>query len=228
MIRTRAIAIASLLLLWGGVAPQTLAQTSPANRDILFRTKRYVVQIYWRSDRPYMTVSHNGGRVIANAPAQVAPRRGSGDLWITYTYQSGDYLANVRVDASGRGMIEVMLDGKVIAEEYATNPPAKQQSGQITGQINQKPSDSIVLAFQTDDYVVKVYRQPNGLYLNLYNRKSAATELNRVAVKQMNTSKGTIYRYEGDSTVRISEDGSGQRSLIILRDNQFQYRGVGY
>jgi hypothetical protein len=203
-----------------------LAQTLPANRqDVFFRTRRYVVQVYWKGDVPYMTVSNNGFRVIANQRAQQLSSRGPRDPWTTYATNSGNYQAYVRVAANGQAMIEVTLDRVAIAKEYALTPTAA-KNPDLAGSSSQQRAT--LMAFQTDEYAVNVYQQQGQTYLNLYNRKSKKTEFNQVPVQRRTTAETTIYQYDGDSTIQARETVRGQRSLYILRDNQIQYRGDGY
>ncbi len=201
-----------------------LAQTAETEQlPILFRTKRYVVEIIWRRGQPLMSVSNNGFRVIVNAPAQVLPARGINDQWTTYTANSGDYTAIVRVGVGGERMIEVSQAGQRIVQEYATSPPQQQPDRSIQNQ-----QDTTLLSFQTGEYAVRVYRQKNKLYMNLYNQSKGVAELNQVPVKRVESSEGTVYRYDGKVTVQAREDYRGNRILLILQNNQIQYRGDGY
>jgi hypothetical protein len=64
--------------------------------------------------------------------------------------------------------------------------------------------------------------------MNLYNRKQDVTELKQVPVTRVESSEGTIYRYDGVATVQARENYRGERVLLILQNNQIQYRGDGY
>ncbi|MGC8711259.1 MAG: hypothetical protein ACP5RH_02600 [Leptodesmis sp.] len=213
----------------GLVEPPAIAQTELAQtveteqRPILFRTKRYVVEIIWRRGQPLMSVSNNGFRVIVNAPARILSARGINDQWTTYTANSGDYTAIVRVGAGGERMIEVSQVGQRIVQEYATT--ALQQQPDRPAPLQQ---DATLLSFQTGEYAVRVYRQKNRLYMNLYNQSKGVTELKQVPVVRVESSAGTTYRYDGKATVQVREDYRGQRVLLILQNNQIQYRGDGY
>jgi hypothetical protein len=203
---------------------QTPPLTAPNsdNPPLFFRTTSYRVEIIWRRERPYMTVSQNGWRVIVDVPAKVTPPRGDNDAWTSYICASGDYAAIVRVGSTGEGVIEVRRSGQRITQEYALPSPQK-----TSIQPEQNLTDGTALVFVTERYAVHVYRQKGGLYMNLYNQQSKVTELKRVPVKQVNMSEGRVYRYEGDATVQAREDFKGRRTLLILRDNEIQYRGEG-
>lgn len=206
------------------IAQTELTQTvETEQRPILFRTKRYVVGIIWRQGQPLMSVSNNGFRVIVGVPAKISPLRGSNDQWITYTAVSGDYTAIVRVGAGGERMIEVRQVGQRIVQEYATSPPQ-----QTLDRSTQNQRDATLLNFQTEEYVVRVYRQKSDLYMNLYNKKRSVTELKQVPVTRVESSEATIYRYDGKATVQAREDYRGERVLLILQNNQIQYRSDGY
>ncbi|MGQ9871073.1 MAG: hypothetical protein ACUVQO_09785 [Leptodesmis sp.] len=209
------------------VEPPAIAQTqltqTTEQTAILFRTKRYVVEIIWRRGQPLMSVSNNGFRVIVNAPARILPARGMNDQWTTYTANSGDYTAIVRVGAGGKRMIEVSQVGRRIVQEYAIAAPQQQPDRPASSQ-----QDATLLSFQTGEYAVRVYRQKDKLYMNLYNQSKGVTELKQVPVTRVESSEGTIYRYDGKATVQAREDYRGQRVLLILQNNQIQYRGDGY
>lgn len=193
-------------------------------QPILFRTKRYAVRIIWRQGQPLMSVSNNGFRVIVNTPARISPSRGSNDQWTTYTAASGDYTAIVRIGAGGERMIEVSQAGQRLVQEYAMFPSQPVPDDRRS----QTQQDATLLSFQTGEYAVRVYRQKNGLYMNLFNQSQGVTELKQVPVTQVESSEGTIYRYDGKATVQAREDYRGQRVLLILQNNQIQYRGDGY
>lgn len=211
------------------VAVSAIAQTELAQRaetdqqPILFRTKHYVVEIIWRRGQPLMSVSNNGFRVMVNAPARILSTRGMNDQWTTYTANSGDYTATVRVGAGGERVIEVNQVGQRIVQEYGTAPPQQRPDRSA---IN--PQDATLLSFQTGEYAVRVYRKRNDLYMNLYNKSKGVTELKQVTVTRAESSEGTIFRYDGKATVQAREDYRGQRVLLILQNNQIQYRGDGY
>lgn len=195
-----------------------LAQDNPA---IAFRTKSYRVQIFWRGNQPLMTVSHNASVVLNNCRARTSASRGAADTWTTYTCSSGDYQAIVRLGAGGEAAIAVTLSGARLTEEYATFPVRKPPQPTSL-------KDGTVLAFETKDYAVNVYRQKGELWMNLYNKKSATTELKQVPVKLTNTTGGSVYQHEGEATVQARENVRGERSLYILQDNQIKYRAEGY
>lgn len=206
------------------IAQTGLTQTAETKqRPILFQTKHYVIKMIWRQGRPLMSVSNNGFRIIVSVPARVSPPRGSNDQWTTYTAVSGNYTAIVRVGAGGERMIEVRQVGRRTVQEYATSP--LQQPRDLSTQ-NQR--DATLLNFQTGEYVVRVYRQKNDLYMNLYNKKREVTELKQVPVTRVESSEATIYRYDGKATVQAREDYRGERVLLILQNNQVQYRSDGY
>jgi len=212
----------------GAIAPTELAQLLPPDpAPILFRTNRYVVEIIWRRGQPYMSVSHNGFRVLVNMPARTAPPRGGNDQWTTYTANSADYTAIVRVAATGERVIEVRQVGQKIVQEYATFPPAQQPGRSTLSQPVSKKEETL-LDFQTREYAVRVYRQKQDLYMNLYNKAKAVTELKQVPVTRVESSEATIYRYDGAATIQAREDYRGQRVLLILKNNGIQYRGDGY
>lgn len=208
----------------GSVPIPVLAQPRPVSatndQNVLFRTKSYVAQIIWRAGVPYMSVSHNGWRVLANVRADVLPMRGLADQWTTYAAVSGDYMAYVRVGPTGEAEIEVTQSRRRLTEEYATVAPRKHSL-----QVRTAQRTNNVLAFETLDYVVRVFRQDGNLWMNLYNKKTEATDLKQVPVTLMNTSNGVIYRHDGVATFQAREDVQGRRSLLILRDNAIQYRG---
>lgn len=205
------------------IAQMKLAQTLESEqRPILFRTKRYVVEIIWRQGQPLMSVSNNGFRVIVKAPARILPPRGSNDQWTAYTANSGDYAAIVRVGAGGERMIEVTQVGQRLVQEYATSPPPQPD------RPPQNQRDGTLLRFQTEEYGVRVYRQKQDLYMNLYNRSKGVIELKQVPVTRVESSAGTIYRHDGKVTVQAREDYRGERVLLILQNNQIKYRGDGY
>jgi hypothetical protein len=224
------VGILSAVLGVGGLAElPTIAQTKLVQTveteqpPLLFRTKRYVVEIIWRRGQPLMSVSNNGFRVIVNSPARILSARGINDQWTTYTANSGDYTAIVRVGAGGERMIEVSQVGQTIVQEYATAPPQQKFDRPPLTQ-----PDATLLSFQTGEYAVRVYRQKNKLYMNLYNQSKGVTELKQVPVTRVENSEGTIYRYDGKATVQAREDYRGQRVLLILQNNQIHYRGDGY
>ncbi len=214
-----------LTLAIGGVAPDCLrAQPRPVNgtnsQNVLFRTKRYVAQIIWRAGVPYMTVSNNGWRVLADVRAEVLPGRGATDEWTTYRAVSGDYLAYVRVSPTGAGAIEITQAGRRVTEEYTAIAPRSQPPPDSTVQRTTN-----ILAFETVEYAVRVFRQAGNLYMNLHNKQTDRTDLQQVPVTRVQPSNGVIYRHDGASTVQAREDVQGRRSLLILRDNAIQYRG---
>jgi hypothetical protein len=198
--------------------PRLVAATNYQN--VLFRTKSYVAQIIWRAGVPYMSVSNNGWRVLADVRAEVLPARGLADQWTTYAAVSGDYMAYVRVSSTGEAAIEVTQSGRRLTEEYATIAPRQQPLQASTAQRTNN-----ILTFETLDYVVRVFRQEGNLWMNLHNKKTETTELKQVPVTLVNTSNGVIYRHDGSATFQAREDVQGRRSLLILRDNAIQYRG---
>ncbi len=220
--------IASLLICAGGsslssaiAAPKTIAQTPSSAQPIFFRTKSYGVQIIWRGGRPYLTVSNNGWRVLANSPAAVSPQSAVSDRWTTYLSRSGDYRVAVQVGPGGAGAIEVSLEGGRIAREIALFPPPRPD------QAPRQLKDGTILEFQTPDYAVRVYQQKGKPYLNLYEIKNARVTLNQVPVMLSERSEGTVYQYDGETTVQAREDSRGRRSLWMMKDNQIIYRGEG-
>ncbi len=225
----------------GAIAPSTLhAQpTPPPVRDpnvtdrpapslgddpqnILFRTRQYVAQIIWRRGIPYMTVSQNGWRVLADVRSRVLSTRGTNDPWTSYTAVSGDYRAVVRVNPSGIAAIEVWLGNQRIAEEYATAQLPKPRPAPSS-----PTAEGTVLGFDTPEFTVRILRQQGNLLMNLYDRKTQQVTLRAVPVRMIQTSRATVYQYDGEATVQVREDVRGQRSLLILRDNAIQYRGEG-
>lgn len=214
------------LLLWGlgvGSVPacaQPRAGLEDASQTVLFRTKSYVAQIIWRRGIPYLSVSYNGWRVLADVRAAVLPSRGVGDRWTTYTAAAGDYQVYVRVGATGGAAIEVTQAGRRLREEYAIAPRR-----QLLPQPGLAQPDNTVLRFETSNYVVRVFRQQGELWMNLYNKATATTDLRQVPVTFVNTSDGMVYRHNGAATIQAREDTSGRRSLLIIRDNAIQYRG---
>lgn len=203
---------------------QTLEQQDETNQTIYFRTKSYRVQIIWRKGTPYMSVSNNGWQVLVDTPAKIAPKRGDKDPWTTYVAASGDYTAQVRVGPAGQSAIEVSLAGKRVTEETAmfSLPQLAKQAPEV------KPRDEVLLAFQTKEYAVRVYRRTGNLFMNLYDRRTAKTQLRQVPVTMTNTTSSLVYRYDGDMSVQARESVEGERSLLIIRDNAIQYRGVGF
>jgi len=209
------------------IAPQSASApmrqgTANPNQNVFFRTKSYGVQIIWRAGVPFMTVSNNGFRVLVDARAEVMPARGSADSWTTYTARSGDYAANVRVSPSGQGAIEVTLGGNRLTQEYAISAPRQQPQPKTT------LKDGTLLAFETAQYAVRVFRREDKLLMNLYNKQTAKTDLQQVPITAVNTSEGMVYRYDGQSTIQAREDIRGGRSLLIIRDNAIQYRGEAF
>ncbi|MDX2230298.1 MAG: hypothetical protein NW220_11715 [Leptolyngbyaceae cyanobacterium bins.349] len=216
--------IAPLKLATQAQRPPTLDMTPvDINPNVFFRTQSYVAQIIWRRGIPYMTVSNNGWRVLADVRAQVLPARGIADSWTTYTAISGDYLASVRISATGQGAIAVTQAGRRVTEEYA-----KTTSRQKSIPLQTAPQASTLMAFETPDYAVRVFQQQGKVWMNLYNKNTAALDLSQVPVTLVNTSGATVYRHDGASTIQAREDVRGGRSLLILRDNAIQYRGEAF
>jgi len=228
MVNRHSLLSLSLMLFLGSVgmtAYPVLAQLNPptlgdTSQNVLFRTKSYVAQIIWRRGIPYMTVSNNGWRVLSDVRAQVLPPRGVGDRWTTYTAVSGDYMAYVRVSPDGEGAIEITQSGERVREEYATAFIPKPPTAKTVIQ-----RDTTLLAFETLEYRVRVFRQKGDLFMNLYNKKKETTDLQQVPVTMVNTSNGVVYRHDGPATVQAREDAQGRRLLLIIRDNAIQYRG---
>lgn len=192
-------------------------------RPILVRTKHYVVEITWRRGQPLMSVIKNGFHIIINTPAQFFPTRGINDQGTIYIANSGDCRATLRVGTGGESMIEVKQVGQKAVQEYVASLPQQRPDRPAQDQ-----HDATLLNFQTEKYTVRVYRQKNNLYMNLYNQSKRVTELKQVPVTQVESNEGTVYRYDGKATVQAREDYGGQRVLLILQNNQIQYRGDGY
>jgi hypothetical protein len=218
------------------IAPVTQAQPLPPDSaPILFRTKNYAVEIFWRRGQPYLSVSNNGFGVIVDRPARIASARGVKDRWTTYTVNSADYRAIVRLGPTGERVIEIQQVGQRIVQEYATFPPAhppavpaSDSASTPTSTPGRRQKEITLLGFQTRDYAVRVFRQEEDLYMNLYNKTQQVTELKRVPVTRVENSTGTVYRHDGNATVQAREDYRGQRVLLILKNNEIQYRGDGY
>jgi hypothetical protein len=210
------------------IAPHSLAQSTQSDpAPILFRTKRYVVEIFWRRGQPYMSVSNNGFRVIANRPVRTLEPRGVNDQWTTFTANSADYTALVRVAPTGERMIEVRQVRQRIVQEYATFPVIQPPAPTPTNPPADQREETL-LSFQTREYAVRVYRQKQELYMNLFNKNNGLTELKRVPVTRVESSDATIYRYDGAATIKAREDYRGQRVLMMMKNNGIQYRGDGY
>lgn len=221
----------TLVSLWAGMG-QAISQTSKlvpvergvdTSRNVFFRTKSYVVQIVWRAEVPYMTVSSNGFRVLVDARSHVVPARGSADNWTTYAALSGDYRANVRVSPTGQRAIEITLGNNRLKQEYAIGALGRQPTLPKTA-----AKDGTLLAFETAEYVVRIFKQQERLLLNLYNKQTAKTDVSQALVVVTNTSEGTVYRHDGQATIQAREDLRGGRSLLIMRDNAIQYRGEAF
>ena len=170
-----------------------------------------------------MSVSNNGWRVLSDVRATVLPQRGVADSWTTYVGVSGDYLAYVRVRPTGEAAIEVTLAGRQVTEEYAQMPAPKPPVSTPS-----RSPENTVLTLETLEYAVRVFQQQDGLFMNLYNKKTATTDLKRVPVTLVNTSDGKVYRHDGQATIQAREDVRGRRSLLIIRDNAIQYRGEAF
>jgi hypothetical protein len=229
MRKTSVLITVSLLMLLGpGAIVPSLAQPLPriqeseTTQNVLFRTKNYVAQIIWRRGIPYMSVSNNGWRVLSDVRATVLPQRGVADSWTTYVGVSGDYLAYVRVRPPGEAAIAVTLAGRRVTEEYAQAPAPKRSIRATT------TPENTIFALETLEYAVRVFQQQNGLFMNLYNKKTETVDLKRVPVTLVNTSDAKIYRHDGNSTIQAREDVRGRRSLVIIRDNAIQYRGEAF
>lgn len=92
----------------------------------------------------------------------------------------------------------------------------------------QRPIENVV-AFQTEEYTVRIVRLSDQLYMNVYNRRTDRVELNRQLVRAANSDEGTTYinllgsrRYRAS----VSADG-GYRLVISLGDRLAVYDQVG-
>lgn len=93
----------------------------------------------------------------------------------------------------------------------------------------QRPIENVV-AFQTDDYTVRVVRLSEQLYMNVYNRRTDRVELNRELVRSFNSEEGTTYtNLLGQRLYRsiVLPDGT-YRLVIRFGSRLVVYDQVGY
>jgi uncharacterized lipoprotein YbaY/heat shock protein HslJ len=69
--------------------------------------------------------------------------------------------------------------------------------------------------FHAGDYAVRVFRQGDGLTMNLFNTQTNTLELNGAAVSREPNPEGTDFTYRGDRTVKVFVSHRSNQQLVI-------------
>lgn len=79
-----------------------------------------------------------------------------------------------------------------------------------------------VLTFQTNNYIVRVFRRTDQYYMNVYNKKTSGESLHAAPVIVANSHEGIDYMHKGEITFIAFESRKGGRQLMILGGGQPQ------
>jgi hypothetical protein len=82
-------------------------------------------------------------------------------------------------------------------------------------QNNTSDAKDTIMAFQTQNHAVRVFRQNGQFWVNLYNKRTQVTELNSAPVTVESASGGTAYLYKGEMAVRVFAANDGAQLLEI-------------
>ncbi|MBZ8181636.1 hypothetical protein [Oscillatoria salina] len=111
----------------------------------------------------------------------------------------------------------VTLDGNIISFETQTNPNPN------------SPEERTVLAFQTDEYAVRVYHQQGQLRMNVYDKRSRNLLLNGALADSITADGGTSYFHtRGETEYFARVEGNNRYLLTINRGSRTIYREPGY
>lgn len=77
-------------------------------------------------------------------------------------------------------------------------------------------SQSVIVAFQTPTYAVRIFSEAGHLRLNLYNRKSQQLALDAVPVESKNSGTNTTYSYSSDLKVTVAVPTQGTPTLTTV------------
>jgi len=111
------------------------------------------------------------------------------------------------------GLEEPLRFTQMIDQDMEAIAPDESQTSAIAFE------DTLQL-FHVDDYAVRVFRQGDGLAMNLFNAQTSTLELDGGAVTRELHSEGMDYIYRGDRTVKVFVSNSGEQQLVI--NNEWQ------
>ena len=221
------------------------AGTSQTQDNLLnFETTRYWVRVYRQNGQLYMNLFDKQEQALTfnQVPTSIAP--GSENNWRTYISTFGEVQAYARRSPNGSTELELFLDGQQtyfssgLDPSNGSNPSDSDDNSPNTGVIAQPPPNTdqlleTILAFDTDDYAVRVYRQNGQLYMNLFDKRVAELLLQEAPATVVPSSgagnTGQSYvNTEGEfqAFARIAQNRSTE--LEIRSNGVLTYRADGY
>ncbi|MEM9447192.1 MAG: SH3 domain-containing protein [Cyanobacteria bacterium P01_E01_bin.6] len=140
--------------------------------DLTFTTDRYWVTVFRQNGQIYMTVFDQQSQsiLLENNPAVLISD--SGTFWRTYRSTLGSIEVFARNNPNGNTELEIFSGGQQAYFGRGTIGAPTQPGGTPTTPINQPGTQqSTLLAFDTAEYRVQVYRQGQ-TYLDLLDRRT--------------------------------------------------------
>lgn len=215
------------------------AGTSQTQDNLLnFETTRYWVRVYRQNGQLYMNLFDKQEQALTfnQVPTSISP--GSEDNWRTYVSTFEEFQAYARRSPNGSTELELFSNGQQIYFSGGSNPSDNGGNPPNTDVIAQPPPDTgqsleTVLAFETNDYAVRVYRQNGQLYMNLFDKRVAELLLQETpaTVVPSSDSGNTGQSYvntqgEFQAFARIAQNRSTE--LEIRSNGALTYRAAGY
>lgn len=84
-----------------------------------------------------------------------------------------------------------------------------------------------VMSFRTQNYSVRVYRQRNQFYMNVFNRRSNRLELSAAPARQIRTGRETEYVADGEFTYYARGTFNRRASLEVVRGDRVIVQETG-
>jgi hypothetical protein len=138
-------------------------------------------------------------------------------------------LANVEVYNSAvnrQGTYTVMLRSR---RSGATATCEANRDGSIRRFLLQATDDlEDVVSFRTQNYSVRVYRQRNQLYMNVFNRRSNRLELSAAPTRQVSVGQETEYIADGAFTYYARAAGDRRYSLEVVKGDRVIVQEPGF